>query len=213
MDPSINRKISQPVTAWLVRCPITPNQVSLLSLVAGLACAAFLLQGREGWLLGALWFQISYVLDNCDGELARLTGRSSGFGSWLDTACDCIIHMAFFMSLGIGLSRSQGDLLWLRLGLAATAGTFLCYLASILRQVQLRGREAWLHPDAPHGQRMSFSRWIRVVLREDFSLVVLTSALVGHMGWLLWGGVVGACIYWMSDAISILLLGTRRSEG
>jgi len=126
VDFSINRRISQRVTPWLVPLRVTPNQVTLLSLAAGLIGAWHFREGTAGaWLAGALWLQLSYVLDNCDGELARLTGRSSGFGSWLDTISDCVIHTAFFFWLGVGVARSHTGPLWIWLGVLAAAGVFL----------------------------------------------------------------------------------------
>ena len=211
MDHSVNRRISQWVTPRLLPLRVTPNQVTLLSLAAGLIGAWHFQEGTgRAWLAGAVWLQVSYLLDNCDGELARMTGRSTGFGSWLDTIADCIVHAAFFFSLGLGISRSHSHPIWLWLGVLAAAGVFLTYLTSVLRQVRLRGVSAWLHPDPlPGSEPADFWGRARAALRADFSLVVLGSALVGQMAWLLWGGFFGAFLYWVSDALFLAARGRR----
>lgn len=212
MDPSLNRKIALRLTPWLARTGVTPNQVTLLALFAGLAAGWDFLQGGPAhWLRGALWFQAAYILDNCDGALARLTGRSSGFGSWLDTVVDLAVHMVFFLGLGAAVWRGDPEGPWLWLGILTAAGVFLCYLTRFLREVQRRGEKAWAHPDPPKGMEDG-DLWSRaqVLMRADFSFVVLGSALTGHMAWLLWSGFAGALVYCVSDLIGMAI---RSKEG
>ncbi len=186
---------------------LTPNQVTLLGLAAGLFSALWFVRGEPtGWLIGALLFEMAYLLDNCDGEIARITGRSSGLGSWLDTVTDCLIHVGFFLGLGVGLSRSTANNLWLKLGLIATVGVFMTYAAFITEQVLKRGKEAWVHPDPPTGQGSSgFWGQLRKIFREDFSLIVIGSVLVHQMTWLLWGGILGSFYFCFSSLIAIVL--------
>lgn len=209
MQVPINRLISQRITPWLTRLPLTPNRVTFLSFLAGaLAIWNFWTGKPSSWIWGAVWFQVAYVLDNCDGELARLTNATSGFGSWLDLVTDCFIHMGFFWSLGMGIFRSDPNPGWTRLGTWAALSVFLTYSTFVMEQVRQRGRSALLHPDPPINEAMAgFWGKVRTVLRGDFSLVVLGSALVGQMGWLLWGGILGATIYWMLNVFSLLRAG------
>jgi len=201
----LNREISQRVTPWLEFLRLSPNQVTGLSLGAGLTCACFFLQGSPaGWVWGALWLEISYVLDNCDGELARRTGRSSGLGSWLDVLSDCLIHMAFFLGLAGGLVIQSGQAYWAFLGVAASAGVFLTYLVFFLGQVRRRGASAWVHPDPPYEEAApDLAAQVKAIARGDFSLVVLVSALAGQISWLLWAGTFGAFFYWFSGAVEL----------
>ncbi|MBI3323457.1 MAG: CDP-alcohol phosphatidyltransferase family protein [Candidatus Omnitrophica bacterium] len=205
MDPSLNRKISKRITPWLAWVGVTPNQVTLLSLLAGLLAGWDFLQGGAAhWIRGAAWFQAAYILDNCDGNLARLTGRTSGFGSWLDTVTDMLIHMAFFLGLGIGIWERDPRGPWLWLGILTAVGVFLAYLAGVLRQVKRRGAAAWAHPDPPAGtEDDDLWRRARVLMRGDFSFVVLASALAGQMAWLLWSGFAGALVFCVSDLVSM----------
>ncbi len=80
--------------AWL-RVP--PPAVVVASGVAGLA-AAFEL-GRGSLLAAALLIQLKTLLDNADGQLARLTGRTSAFGRYLDSEVDLLVNAALFVAL------------------------------------------------------------------------------------------------------------------
>jgi archaetidylinositol phosphate synthase len=83
-----------------IRLRLTPNQLSLLSLLFGLACAA--LFATRHFFLGALLLFASAVLDLADGVVARLTHRHSCFGAVFDWIVDKYVDAAVL--LGIGLS-------------------------------------------------------------------------------------------------------------
>jgi phosphatidylglycerophosphate synthase len=190
---TLNRSIARVIVPVLARLRVTPNQVTLLGLGAGLVAAGHFREGAAGWIAGALWLQLSFILDNCDGILARLQGRVSGFGSWLDTLSDCIVNLAFFYSLGAGLAEDTDQVLWLWCGAATAIGVLFSYAMAFAAQVHRRGDDAWRHPDAPaDGPPESTVVGLRKRAREDFSWVVLAAALAQHMGWLLWCGLLSS---------------------
>jgi archaetidylinositol phosphate synthase len=90
----------EPVADLFVRLRITPNQISLLSLAAGIACAILFLQ-RE-FFLGALALFLSAVFDLIDGSVARKTGAHTDFGAVFDWIVDKYVDALAI--LGIGLS-------------------------------------------------------------------------------------------------------------
>ena len=49
---------------------------------------------------GALLVQLKTLLDNADGQLARLTRRVSAFGRYLDSEVDLLVNAALFAALG-----------------------------------------------------------------------------------------------------------------
>ena len=65
----------------------------------GLAGAVEL--GRGSLLAAALLVQLKTLLDNADGQLARLTGRTSAFGRYLDSEVDLLVNAALFAALGL----------------------------------------------------------------------------------------------------------------
>ncbi len=108
---------------------MTANQITAASLVAGLGGAWCYMQGGRVWALGgSALFILCYVLDNCDGEIARLKGLQSDFGMRLDSFADWLVHAAFFVALGIGIGKESGEDLWPWLGWLAAAGATINHI-------------------------------------------------------------------------------------
>ena len=105
-----NRRFSTLLTRLLVRTRLTPNQVTVLSFLVLLPGAYLLSTGERIALIGAgLLIQLSFTLDCCDGELARLRGLSSPFGAWLDGLLDRIAELVLCLALGRALEHQSGD--------------------------------------------------------------------------------------------------------
>lgn len=102
----------------LVHTPVTPNHVTTLRLLTGLAAAAAFAMGDYFWTVwGGVLFLVSTLLDRADGELARLSGKMSVGGHWYDLYCDLLVNVALFFGIGIGLADSMlGHWAW-KLGL------------------------------------------------------------------------------------------------
>src|SRR5229473_8166588 len=65
----------------------TPNHLTTVRLAVGLSAAAAFLPGTYGWTnIGALLLVLSNFLDHTDGELARISGKSSRVGHIYDLA-------------------------------------------------------------------------------------------------------------------------------
>src|SRR5262249_4203051 len=66
--------------------------------------AAFL-PGTYGWSnLAALLLIVSNFLDHTDGELARISGRSSRLGHVYDLASDAVVTVLLFVAMGAGIA-------------------------------------------------------------------------------------------------------------
>lgn len=86
---------------------VTPNHVTTLRLVTGLAaCAAFAVGERDWDIWGGWLWLVSALLDRADGELARISGKISRFGHVYDMICDTGTTALFFLAAGIGLRVS-----------------------------------------------------------------------------------------------------------
>ncbi len=143
--------------AWLARRmvmplrdgPITPNHLTTLRLLVGLgACAAFV-PGTWGWSnVAALLLVLSNFLDHADGELARVSGRSSRFGHYYDLASDALITIALFVAIGAGAPPNVGDALdTQRTVLGAIAGTAIALIFYLrMRIEQIGGKDASRQP-------------------------------------------------------------------
>ena len=93
-------KYLEPVAGIFVRCHITPNQISVLSLLAGIACAVLFFERQFIW--GSLALFLSAILDLVDGSVARMTDRHTRFGAVFDWIVDKYVDG--LVLLGIGLS-------------------------------------------------------------------------------------------------------------
>jgi phosphatidylglycerophosphate synthase len=102
-----SREVEDPVNLWLhrplayafvalvYRSPITPNQVTLLALLVGLAAGACFLVGTpQAMLCGGLLLWTSAILDGADGILARAKRSFSDLGRALDGTADMIVAIA-----------------------------------------------------------------------------------------------------------------------
>lgn len=78
-----------PLLRILARVHLTPNQLTGLSLLAGLAFCPVFLWGNKIFALGLLLAHV--LLDGLDGPLARYTRRASNQGSFTDTAADQVV--------------------------------------------------------------------------------------------------------------------------
>ena len=77
---------------------VPPPAVVLANAVAGLVAALLVWSGE--FVAAALALQLKTVLDNADGRLARVSGRVTLFGRYLDTAADFVVNAALFAALG-----------------------------------------------------------------------------------------------------------------
>ena len=101
----INRPLSLIMSRRLVSTAVTPNQITTIGLVMGLAAAALAATGTWVWLvLAGFLLQFSSILDGVDGELARLRLTTSVSGEWFDTICDDVINLSFMFALGLASS-------------------------------------------------------------------------------------------------------------
>lgn len=83
--------------------PITPNAITVLSILLRLgAAAAFLVATRESLIVGALAFYLAYLLDCMDGAVARLKKMTSEFGRYLDHLGDLVGGLVTVMALAAG---------------------------------------------------------------------------------------------------------------
>jgi archaetidylinositol phosphate synthase len=86
---------------------VTPNHLTTLRLAVGLAATAAFLPGIYGWSnLGALLLILSNFLDHTDGELARISGKTSRIGHVYDLASDAAVTILLFIAIGVGIGAS-----------------------------------------------------------------------------------------------------------
>jgi phosphatidylglycerophosphate synthase len=83
---------------------VTPNHLTTLRLLVGLGAVAAFLPGTYGWSnIAALLLVLSNFLDHTDGELARISGKSTRFGHLYDLASDAAVTVLLFVAIGVGV--------------------------------------------------------------------------------------------------------------
>lgn len=149
-------------TEWVARPPaavvvyflrntrITPNQVTFGSAIVGAAaCAMFALLPGWTWLIvAALVFELSFVLDCADGQLARHRKIASPIGHMLDFLMDELKAMLLFASITVRLWQETADARLLIVGLF---GLF-CLAAGLTLTSFTRRPEYGAKPPTEDGQ-------------------------------------------------------------
>jgi phosphatidylglycerophosphate synthase len=123
------RRLSPYLTRRLLPTRVTPNAVTWLMLVVGLAAAAVLtLPGLLAAVAAALLIQLQILLDCSDGELARWRQQFSPAGIYLDRMAHYVTETALPVALGI---RADGG--WDEIGTYTTLGLVAAVLALMVR--------------------------------------------------------------------------------
>jgi len=82
------------------RFDVTPNQITLLSIIFGIAGSLFFLPKNISFnLTGILLLILSDLFDSADGQLARLINKQSRFGRILDGLGGNLIFLSLYIVL------------------------------------------------------------------------------------------------------------------
>ena len=108
-DARLGRRLVTPLKdSW-----VTPNHLTTVRLIVGLAGALAFTPGSWGWTnVAALLVILSNFLDHTDGELARISGKTSRIGHLYDLASDALVTVLLFCCIGIGVAASGARMPW-----------------------------------------------------------------------------------------------------
>ncbi|MFB9950937.1 CDP-alcohol phosphatidyltransferase family protein [Rhizobium puerariae] len=92
----------------LAAAGVHPNYVTLAGAFFAFLAVLLFLDGRNLPLaIGGICWLIGGILDEADGEVARLQGKESTFGSWLDLTLDRFFDAAMLLALAWPLTSSE----------------------------------------------------------------------------------------------------------
>ena len=92
IDVWVHRPLAYVLSKALYPTPISPNLVTFVSILFGLAAGVLLVVQLPGHMaLAGLCIFLSAILDCADGMLARMRGTSSAFGRMLDGVADLVV--------------------------------------------------------------------------------------------------------------------------
>lgn len=151
LQDALNYYLYHPL-AWqlarlLARTPLTPNVVSVMG--ALMVVAASLAYTQLTWpLSAALGMALHmgwHVVDGADGDLARLTARSSPIGELVDGLCDYSSHAVLYVMLAFWLQAHGGSFAgWHAWALVVFAGISHAVQSNHV-EVQRRQYQYWVY--------------------------------------------------------------------
>jgi len=137
------RSLASRSVRGLARTRVTPNALTAAGVSLCLAAAVIVpFENRDKLLyywLGAAIFVVGSILDILDGALARVGGKSTPFGAFLDSTTDRVGEGAMLAAIALVFARSADDTAVV-FTVAAVAGSFLVpYVRAKAEALGLRG--------------------------------------------------------------------------
>ncbi len=167
LEDWLNHRVYHPLSyrlaAALKQTPITPNAVSVMGGAMVVAAAAVYFYGGSFWasMLGLTLHLGWHILDGTDGDLARLTGRTSPLGELIDGLCDYVGHIVLYLVLAAVLAAQIGPIGWPLMVAAGLARA----VQTVFFETQRRQYQRWVYG----------TPWLRVSNGQGTS---------GALGWL-----------------------------
>jgi CDP-diacylglycerol--glycerol-3-phosphate 3-phosphatidyltransferase len=153
---------------------ISPDVLTIIGLaLSGVACALFAAAGGRGYTspgllrAGGVVALVASIFDIMDGRVARLRGRETKFGAYLDSTMDRYSDMVLYMGLMILYARLERTPLMVLVWVAAI-GSFMTSYA--------RARAESLIPRCPVG----------LLERPERIVLIVLGALTNRMVAALW---------------------------
>ncbi len=176
------RPIGYRIALVAKRFGLTPNGVTVIGILIGVTAGHFFFYDR--FSLNAIgmgmWF-LSNMFDSADGQLARMTGRSTQFGRILDGMGGNFVFFSMYAHLCFRYALGDGLIGWwvFALGLAAGASHSMqssmadYYRNAFLRFVTRKGKGELDRSDAVRIEYNKLS-WMRNFFKKAFYRIYLS---------------------------------------
>jgi phosphatidylglycerophosphate synthase len=140
---ALSQRLGAAVAYAAYRLGLAPTALTLANLVLGLATSTVVIVSAADnaagtvpaalpGLIALVGWQVAYALDCADGQLARVTGRSSAAGARLDVLCDVAAQIGLVAALcAVAAAYRPAAPAWL---FAAFAGTWMVNLVTSVMQ-------------------------------------------------------------------------------
>ncbi len=203
---AINRPISNFISKWLVKTPVTPNQLSLLNFLLTLVVAWLVAGGKPvNTIIGGFLFQFASIFDGCDGEVATLKLMDSKQGAMFDTIMDYLSYIVFIIGVTMGAYHiTHNNWMWVFM-----AGIVVFVIIAVRFGLQYLGKDSGSMKDfahemnqMKHGKHQKwylkfFSALHHIGRRDMFSfltmLIMLSGSIVLYY-WMMIGAVLLMCL-------------------
>ena len=168
------RFLEQPIVRVLAVLGVTPNQISVVGLLASGGTAYLLANGE--FRIAAIVLILAGALDMMDGSLARLKNLTSSRGALIDSAADRVSEAITFLGLLVFYINSD-----------STTNVWLTYIAMIgsFMVSYLRAR----------GEGLGIDCTVGIMTRPE-RILVLTVSLLSHQ--VMIGLIIISCLSWVT---------------
>lgn len=110
MDLIVFRPIAFIIVKLIYPLPITPNQLSILAILSGIASGVvFAFGSPTAFFYAGLLFALAHIFDCTDGMIARLKKNGTFIGRIVDGFADYTTTTAVFIGMNLGLYRANFD--------------------------------------------------------------------------------------------------------
>lgn len=168
-------RVFTPVAALLLKLKVSPDAVTVVG-TFGTSAAALYFFPRGDFLIGTVVICLFVFSDSLDGTMARLAGRSSTWGAFLDSTLDRVADAAIFCGIALWFASDGDDPAMVAVTLAALVGGLMVSYA--------RARAEGLGADASTGIAERTERLVLVLATAFFSGVFDAPWLLNAGLWL-----------------------------
>lgn len=177
----INRRLGRFFAAVAYSRNLTPNQVTVISAIAtfsGLALLVLTDPTTGTAPLVTVLLVLGYALDSADGQLARLTGKGSAAGEWLDHTVDAFKEGSLHLCVLISWWRYLDlEVAWLIVPIVFQVLATVHFFSSLLMDQLRRAHRARSSMPAAE-QSTSSALYSLAVLPTDFGLLCVLFVLL-----------------------------------
>ncbi|PZM92141.1 MAG: CDP-alcohol phosphatidyltransferase [Actinobacteria bacterium] len=139
---AVSQRLGAAIALAAHRLGLSPTTLTVANVLLGLAISSVVVAAAERtgagappWTIGLLalvGWQVAYGLDCADGQLARVTGRTSAAGARVDVLCDVAAQIGLVTALSaVAVAVRPTTPVWL---VAAFAGTWMVNLVTSVMQ-------------------------------------------------------------------------------
>ncbi len=202
------RPLARPLTKLFLRSPLTPNVISVISIILSLAgCIIAMGASWSIHVIGMALLVVGGIVDANDGEVARLRLEMSKAGAWLDAMGDDMARLALIVGIGGHVAHLHPSWSVWSITAAALAMTVVSllliywYCIFVIHSTNNQDYTKALEigpgnrPDAPRTVVDVVIDWAAQIVRRDFiDLGVLATALFAVSEIAFVGLAVGALV-------------------
>jgi phosphatidylglycerophosphate synthase len=212
----INLKVAKWLCKFFVKSKVTPNHLTLISLLAGIIASLCFASGSYPFIVsGVFLLQLHCTLDFADGYLARIKGLISNFGTFFDNIVNKIVEGFCYIGISYSVLVKYNSLFFSIVSLWVILGYFMIPCMNFFKEKMLNSRDY-----SYRYSKIEDKVWFKITKRIygffetwDVRLYVISIfALINRLEIALIYFAVDFNARWMFNSVRIILKGFRRNS-